>query len=515
MLGASPKGATGDFHQALLATPEFSAGQRAPGQGSASSRVRAWNARRTPAILPAMTDNSTGAMQQWGAPARPDASRPSAGLVLLYAEGFQSLPSVWPILGSPVVIGRESPADLVVKVGAVSRVHAEITYERHGYTVRDKGSTNGTLLDGRLIREARLEHGQELRVGDAILKFVEQDVLEYEHFRLDGTSLQSSGPSSPTSQPPLPDFLGGYQLHRIGAEIRRIAKSPLSVMLLGESGTGKEIVARAIHQQSGKRGGFCAVNCAAIPGNLLESELFGYKRGAFSGADRDKPGLIRTAENGTLLLDEIGDMPLAAQAKLLRVLQSREVFPLGATHPEPVDVRVICATHRDLRRMQAENRFREDLFARLNEYQLTLPPLRDRKEDVYLLFKAFLRRHGNAALEPSFRFMTALLHYDWPYNVRELEACAKRCIALATSPRLDVEHLPDPVREEMDEYGTWATGIPTADSSERGAPDADELRAILARHQGNIAAVGRELGKARMQVHRWLKKYEISLDDYR
>lgn len=457
-----------------------------------------------------MSDNSTGAMQQWGAPARPDAARPSAGLVLLYAEGFERLPAAWPIVESPSIIGREAPAHVVVNVGAVSRVHAEIVYERQGYTLRDRGSTNGTLLDGRLIREARLEHGQELRVGDAILKFVDQDIAAYARYRLDG---QVAGERS--VQERSLDFLGGFQLQRIASDVERIAKSPLSVMLLGESGTGKEIVARAIHQQSDKTGGFCAVNCAAIPGNLLESELFGYKRGAFSGADRDKPGLIRTAEHGTLLLDEIGDMPLAAQAKLLRVLQAREVFPLGAIRPEPVDVRVICATHRDLRRMQDENRFREDLFARLNEYQLRLPPLRDRKEDIYLLFKAFLARHGNAGLQPSFRFMTALLHYDWPYNVRELEACAKRCIALAQGSALDVEHLPDPVREEMDEYGSWAMGVPSDSGAQRLLPEEEELRAALARHQGNVAAVGRELGKARMQVHRWLKRYEISLDDYR
>src|SRR5690606_17894317 len=166
------------------------------------------------------------------------------------------------------------------------------------------------------------------------------------------------------------------------------AESPLSVLLLGESGTGKEVFAQEIHTLSGRSGDFCAVNCAAIPENLIESELFGYKRGAFSGADRDKPGQIRLAEKGTLLLYEIGDMPMTVQANLFRVLQSREVFPVGATKAEPVDVRVICATHRDLRRMQIENRFREDLFARLNEYQLRIPPLRDRKEDVFLLLKA-------------------------------------------------------------------------------------------------------------------------------
>jgi transcriptional regulator with GAF, ATPase, and Fis domain len=227
---------------------------------------------------------------------------------------------------------------------------------------------------------------------------------------------------------------------------------------------------------SGRPGRFGAVNCAAIPGNLIESELFGFKRGAFSGADRDKPGLIRGADNGTLLLDEIGDMPLEAQAKLLRVLQSKEVLPLGATAPERVDVRVIAATHRDLGRL------------------------------------------------PSFPFMTALLHYDWPYNVRELEACIKRCVALAESPTLGPELLPDTVSEAMNDYGrsgplSGASGerrpsvVPPL--SEAGAPSEAELREMLARHAGNVAAVGRELGKARMQIHRWMKRYGIEVEDYR
>src|SRR5690606_3352603 len=159
-----------------------------------------------------------------------------------------------------------------------------------------------------------------------------------------------------------------------------------------------------------------------------------------------------------------------------------------ATQAESVDVRVVCATHRDLRRMQVENHFRPDLFARLNEYQLRLPPLRDRKEDVFLLFNAFLKRHGNVSPNPSFRFMTALLHYDWPYNVRELEACAKRCLALAGGPVLDVEHLPEPVREEMAEYGSPAWSPASDPETDRHAPSEAQLRARLAQHGGHAAA---------------------------
>jgi transcriptional regulator with GAF, ATPase, and Fis domain len=298
-------------------------------------------------------------------------------------------------------------------------------------------------------------------------------------------------------------------------------------MLLGESGTGKEVVARELHRLSGRRGAFCAVNCAAIPEALIESELFGYKRGAFSGAERDKPGLIRAAHEGTLLLDEIGDMPLDAQAKLLRVLQTREVYPLGATAPERVDVRVISATHRDLSQLQELGKFREDLFARLNEYPLRLPPLRERKEDIFMLVRAFLGRHGRPELAPSFKFMTGLLHYDWPYNVRELEACIKRAGALCDGRSLDEQHLPEAVRESVADYGQRvrpplndrAAASPSAATDPAAAPTSApseaKLRALLELHHGNIAAVARDVGKARMQIHRYMKRYGIAIEEYR
>ncbi|HLV21455.1 MAG TPA: sigma 54-interacting transcriptional regulator, partial [Polyangiaceae bacterium] len=377
--------------------------------------------------------------------------------------------------------------------------------------VRDLASTNGTLLDGRRIDRALLEPLSELRVGDAILKFVDRDIELYARYGIDG-SLRP--PHQRLSQPSA--LVGGYQMDRIAAEIQRIAQSELNVVLSGESGTGKEVVARELHRWSGRRGSFCAVNCAAIPGSLLESELFGYKRGAFSGADRDKPGVVKAAQGGTLLLDEIGDMPLEAQAKLLRVLQNREVVPLGATTPEQVDVRFVCATHRDLSRLQQAGKFRPDLFARLNEYQLRLPPLRERKEDILLLVRAFASRHGRPELVPSFGFMTGLLHYDWPYNVRELEACIKRCIALSDALLLDESKLPDSIREAMVDYGKPASrSEPRSVEDRPSLPSEAELRALLQAHSGNIAAVGRQLGKARMQVHRWLKRYGIDVDDFR
>lgn len=471
-----------------------------------------------------MVDKTTGAMQEFGAPAAPGAG-PTAGLLLLYAEEFESLPSVWPLTRQRSVIGRDESAGVRIVVNAVSRTHAELAWERGSWVLRDLGSRNGTFVDGCLVRAVELEPLNEIRVGDAILKFIDRHAEVYAPYRIDG-EMRGGDKRRGQSREAL---IGGYQMDRISGDVARIAPTELSVMLLGESGTGKEVVARELHRLSQRRGSFCAINCAAIPGQLIESELFGYKRGAFSGADRDKPGLIRTAHEGTLLLDEIGDMPLEAQAKLLRVLQSKEVFPLGATAPERVDVRIVCATHRDLGRLQKGGKFREDLFARLNEYQLRLPPLRERKEDIYMLVRHFLACHGRSELAPAFSFMTGLLHYDWPYNVRELEACVKRCVALCDGDLLGEEHLPDVVREAMRDYGeplapsslpggTLPPSGPArtlADAPRPSVPTDEELRALLSHHKGNVAAVGRELGKARMQIHRWMKKYGIEVDDYR
>ncbi|HWO11530.1 MAG TPA: sigma 54-interacting transcriptional regulator [Polyangiaceae bacterium] len=462
-----------------------------------------------------MTEHATDAMQQFGGPG-PAGQGTQAGLILLYAEAFAALPSVWPLgTSGPNRIGASPGSELLLPVHAVSRQHAEISRERGAWVLRDKKSTNGTFVDGYRVSEARLEHGQELRLGDAVLKFVAADIEGHAPYRIDG----GLAPGERRLGGAVPGLIGGYQMDRVARQIDLVAReapgaTPLSVLILGESGTGKEVVAQAIHQKSDRRGDFRAVNCAALPKDLVESELFGYRRGAFSGAIRDKPGLIRTAHRGTLLLDEIGDMPLEAQAKLLRVLQSKELFPLGATEPEPVDVRIIGATHRNLDQLLKEGRFRQDLYARLNEYHLLLPPLRDRKEDIFMLLSEFFRRHGGQNLRVTFPFMLALLHYDWPYNVRELESCAKRCVVLSEGNPLAEDILTDEIAREMKGYGReFAPGEPGKE--EASAPSREDLVSLLERHQGNVAAVGRDLGKARMQIHRWLKRYAIDINDYR
>jgi DNA-binding NtrC family response regulator len=475
---------------------------------------------------------TTATMQQYGTPSSPDGARhggTSAGLVLLYSANFEKLPAAYPMTAHQAYIGRDPSCAICLPEQAVSRRHALIEYAGDRWVLRDLGGPNGTMVDGQFVDQVELEPQHEVRVGDSVFKFVESGAEYFAPYRIDGVMLAGAARRATL----LTELVGGLQIDKIGAQLERIAPVELSVIIQGESGTGKEVVAREIHRLSQRRGPLQAVNCAAIPGNLIESELFGYKRGAFSGADRDKLGLIAAAHNGTLLLDEIGDMPLDAQAKLLRVLQSREVYPVGATAGQKVDVRVICATNRDLSRLVREERFRGDLLARLNEFYISLPPLRDRKEDIYLLSHSLLARHG-ARQTASFQFMLALLHYDWPYNVRELEGCLKRAAALSDSNVLDTKHLPEIMREAMAAYGSRkargqleppeqqqgaqppAAAPPGPEHPRRSAPPTEEqLRELLARHRGNVAAVGRELGKERMQIHRWMQRYGIVVDEYR
>jgi transcriptional regulator with GAF, ATPase, and Fis domain len=470
-----------------------------------------------------MSIDRTGASSNYedSAPqAKGDAKDERPGLILLFARNFATLAGAYPFSSSELTIGRDLTNAICIPEQAVSRTHARIVQNGNRWIVEDLGSRNGTLVDGSYITTLELESGHELRVGDAIFKFVSAGAQRAATYRIDGTFVGEHRKGA------FHELVGGATIGQTAMEIERIAPTALSAIILGETGTGKEVVARGLHRLSGRRGTFQAIHCAAIPHNLLESELFGYRRGAFSGADRDKPGLIKLADHGTLFLDEIGDMPLDAQAKLLRVLQTREVFPLGATAAEAVDIRVVCATHRDLYQYEKEGKFRGDLLARLHEHVVHLPPLRDRKEDIYLLAKTFCARYGRPNIEFQFSFLVALFHYDWPFNVRELESCIKRAVALTNSDVLDTAQLPLAVSDCMKTYGSRpdaaavkaeaALSPPIAVAHGRArAPSEGELRALLERHQGNVAAVGRELGKERMQIHRWLKRYGINLAQYR
>ncbi len=465
-----------------------------------------------------------------------DTTDPTPGLVLIYSRLHEQLPASVPFAESPTTIGREADNTLSIPEAAVSRYHARVTERDGQWWLHDNGSTNGTLVNGERIEACALEDHDIVRIGDTLFRFAARGVFRYSAYRLDGSVVAQARPfKHPRGHCELE---GGYQVDAIIDRVAKLAPTGLSIVVCGESGTGKELVARELHRRSGRGGPFLAINCAALPANLIESELFGHKKGAFTGASKDKVGLVRAADGGTLFLDEIGDMPKEAQAKLLRVLQEREVLPIGATVPESVDVRVVSATHRDLEELIGAGLFRGDLLARLREARIDIPPLRERREDLYPLVRHFLESAGRGDAKLSFSYMLGLAHYGWPFNVRELESAVKLSIALSKDPVLDLIHLPDVIQRALDDHGrpqggtqpavmpAASTGRPeplpaTAPAAEEsrplhpGTPSEEALRELLQEHGGNIAAVGRALGKERMQIHRWLKRYRIDVGDYR
>jgi transcriptional regulator of acetoin/glycerol metabolism len=377
----------------------------------------------------------------------------------------------------------------------MSAAHVRLQRVLDAWVAEDQGSKNGTFIDGRRIRREPLADRAVLELGHSFFLFREALAAADGPDLLDGERLKPAAPGLATL------------IHSLGAELDRlqlVARSRMPVLLRGESGTGKEVLAAAIHRLSGRPGIFQAVNCGAIAPNLVESELFGHRRGAFSGAVDDQPGLVRGADRGTLLLDEIGDLPLPAQAALLRVLQEEEVLPVGAARPLKVDLRVVAATNRDLEALVSQGLFRADLLARLSGYACTLPPLRERREDFSLLVAALLSKIGTAAPTFSPDAARALLRHSWPLNVRELEKTLAAAAVLSRGERVELEHLPEAVRAAP-------AAVPAAARLD-GGPEVkrrEELVALLREHAGNITAVARAMGKARSQVQRWLRRYRI------
>lgn len=304
-------------------------------------------------------------------------------------------------------------------------------------------------------------------------------------------------------------------MRAIFKRIGLVADSDNSVLVLGETGTGKELVAQALHANSARHAGpFVAVNCAAIPADLLESELFGHVKGAFSGATADRAGRFREADGGTLFLDEIGDMALPTQAKILRVLQEREVTPLGGRHALPVDLRIVAATHRDLEADVAAGAFRADLWYRLQVITIHLPPLRERPEDIDLLAAHFLQQGGNGrAKRLSGAALAALRAHGWPGNVRELRNTMQRAIALSEGELIEVEHLGLSAARTL-HTGAAATTATVEDIDWDGPLDAAVarlesvmlLRALEA-CAGNRSQAARRLGLSRQQLYRKLAQY--------
>jgi DNA-binding NtrC family response regulator len=403
--------------------------------------------------------------------------------------------------GSRRAVRRLAPLlELEVGDGWMSVEHAELIHADGRWSVRDLGSKNGTFLGGSRIESAELTDEALLQLGRTFFRFRTHcrtgDRLDL------GADQLRRGPAGLTT------FSPAFQetLDRAAA----VAPSRVPVLLQGESGTGKEVVAHGLHELSGRRGVFVAVNCGALPATLVESELFGHRKGAFSGADQDRLGLVRTADGGTLFLDEIGDLPLPAQAALLRVLQESEVLPVGGARPHPLDLRVISATHQDLDKLARAGTFRRDLLARLEGVALELPPLRERPEDIPLLIASLLRKlapeRPDVKLSPE--AAQALLEHPWPLNVRELEQALAGGLALSPSGLIECEHLPRALREA-------AAEPPAPELTPDEEKHRDELQALLQEHRGNLSAVARVLGKGRTQIVRWVSRYGIDAEAYR
>lgn len=431
---------------------------------------------------------------------RPERARPT--LRILYdGRGVAHEPPLALVPGHHR-IGRDvQPSEgITLHDSRASRTHATLHVAARTLKVRltDEGSRNGTWVNGAPIDECWLDDGDILRLADTHLLL-----------RFDPPSIGDAE---------VPSLMGGApSMRALRGIVARVAEHDVTVLLCGETGTGKEVVARALHDRSRRRGPFVAVNCAAIPEPLAESELFGHVAGAFTGATSNREGLFRAANQGTTFLDEIGDLPIALQPKLLRVLEQRRVTSVGATGDEAVDVRVVAATNVDLAKAVASGAFRGDLYARLAEFSVALPPLRERREDVLVLLE---HTYDGVlpALEPD--LVAALLAHAWPYNVRELRAVARelsvrgeegRALGLElVAHRLGSSERAPSVGPRATEPVTSTTGLDRA-----APPSREELTRILQECRGNIRAIARKTGRSRMQVYRWLEQYELDLARYR
>ncbi len=380
------------------------------------------------------------------------------------------------VVEGPLSVGRSgSGASLELDDTRVSRRHLTIMRAGSRVALAD-ASTNGTFVNSRPIKTAHAEDGDVVRVGDSLL-------------------LVRVGELEPDAE--VPALLGDSpSIRALRREIALLAASDAPLVVTGESGSGKELVARGLHALSGRGGELVAVNCAAIPETLAESTLFGHVTGAFTGARSDAPGVFRGAHRGTLFLDEVAELPIALQPKLLRVLEDGLVTPLGSTRATKVDVRVVCATHRHLAADVESGRFRGDLHARLAGLTLDVPPLRERPEDVLLLLDHMLGP-GHPAISAD--LAEALVLHRWPYNVRELRRVADelgiRGRGVEKLERDMIERRLDPLPRDRDD-----ASAPAVDET----PDDARVRELFERHGGNVSRIAADLGRSRRQVTRYL-----------
>ncbi len=435
------------------------------------------------------------------------------GHVYLVVRHEAGAASVHPLAeGASLVVGRGDDVDIRTESTRASRRHTRVALDRGVVHVEDLGSRNGTRLNADVLRgQARVAKGGDvISVGPLTIVIA----------RADESGAAAAAPTLPPRALGVDAAMTGMPDHVIVADpamvrlfqvIRRLAATPSTVLILGETGSGKEICAEQIHRRSARADGpFIRLNCASLPEGLLESELFGFEKGAFTGADRRRAGYFQAADHGTLLLDEIGEMPLTLQAKLLRVLEQRTITRLGGTEEVPIDVRILCATHRDLARDVEDGRFRRDLYYRVSTFTLEVPPLRERPAEVTLLAALFARSYAEAvgATPPVILPDTtaALLRHAWPGNVRELRNAMEHAVVMADGAPLAPSHLPRAL----------AGGAPPGPSGEaRAMPDAlgdlerRTIRAALEAEGMNQTHAAKRLGISRRALIYKMAKYGL------
>ncbi|QQR90383.1 MAG: sigma 54-interacting transcriptional regulator [Myxococcales bacterium] len=429
-------------------------------------------------------------------------------------------------------VGAMDDNDVVVDDETVSRNHCKIFREGNHYILQDLNSTNGTFINRVRIREAFLRPNCTIRVGKTDVHFAPVD----EQVEI-----------VPSDKDRFGDMIGkNAKLREIYAILEKIAPTDATVVIEGETGTGKEVVARTVHQQSPRREGpFIVFDCGAVPENLIESELFGHEKGSFTGAVSTRQGVFELANGGTVFLDELGELASDLQPKLLRVLEQREVKRVGGSRPIKVDVRVVAATNRDLEEEVRAGRFREDLFYRLSVVRISLPPLRDRLEDIEALVHHFLDTchfnrnadgtHKVTAFSPE--TLECLHGYAWPGNIRELLNIVERAVSFSESDSLEVQDLPDhvakPERRIKSQIRSTTAGsddddqqlIDSADLAALSgnfkeakeqwvsAFEKDFIAQLLKQNDNNISHAAREAGIDRKYFRKLMKKYEITVDD--
>ena len=432
--------------------------------------------------------------------------------------GASNAPPVVLAEGSATTIGRTLGATILLEAdGQVSRTHATVTFDGEHVSVTDS-STNGTYVMGKRIpggsSPTRLRDGDVLRVGDSflILRMVTEE---------------------PVVSPEAHGLLGDAPvMHDVRRTIALVGPTDATVLVIGPSGTGKEVVARALHAIGRPNGPFVAVNCSAIPESLAESQLFGHVAGAFTGAKADHPGFFRAAHGGVIFLDEVGELPLGLQAKLLRALEERSVIPVGAVQPVPFDARVVAATNRSLALEVAASRFRGDLLARLAEIEIAMPPLDARREDILPLLRHSLGA-GSPPMSPG--LVEELLLHTWPFNVREVVKVGKElAIRGAGMATLDRRLVADRLKRAQETRGPVSEGllaalspIPISRAPDRDRekekekeralpiPTRDELVALLTEHKGSVADVARATDRSRKQVYRWIESHGLDVETFR